>query len=215
MPKGYLSRSDLKDYKVLNQAPTKVTYRGYDVYGMAPSSSGGSTVGEALNILERTDLTGKTTEQVLHHYLEASALAFADRAKYLGDPRYVDVPLADPAERQVRHRACLLHRPGQGLGEAGRGRRRRGVRRRVPAAPAARGTVDNDTENISTTNLTVADKWGNVVEYTLTIEQTGGSGMVVPRLRLPAQQRADRLLDRLRREPTPTASSRASVRARR
>jgi gamma-glutamyltranspeptidase/glutathione hydrolase len=51
----------------------------------------------------------------------------------------------------------------------------------VCGAPAARGAVDADTENISTTNLTVADKWGNVVEYTLTIEQTGGSGMVVPR----------------------------------
>ena len=51
----------------------------------------------------------------------------------------------------------------------------------VCGAPAARGTVDADTENISTTNLTVADKWGNVVEYTLTIEQTGGSGMAVPR----------------------------------
>ena len=48
------------------------------------------------------------------------------------------------------------------------------------AAPSAKGTTDADTENISTTNLTVADQWGNVVEYTLTIEQTGGSGMVVP-----------------------------------
>jgi len=48
------------------------------------------------------------------------------------------------------------------------------------AASAAKGTTDADTENISTTNLTVADQWGNVVEYTLTIEQTGGSGMVVP-----------------------------------
>ena len=48
-----------------------------------------------------------------------------------------------------------------------------------PAAAAA-PAVERDTENISTTNLTVADKWGNVVEYTLTIEQTGGSGIVVP-----------------------------------
>ena len=47
--------------------------------------------------------------------------------------------------------------------------------------PATKGTTDADTENISTTNLTVADRWGNVVEYTLTIEQTGGSGQVVPR----------------------------------
>ena len=55
------------------------------------------------------------------------------------------------------------------------------VRRRCAPPRRRAATVDADTENISTTNLTVADKWGNVVEYTLTIEQTGGSGMVVPR----------------------------------
>ena len=51
----------------------------------------------------------------------------------------------------------------------------------VCGAARTDGTTDADTENVSTTNLTVADKWGNVVEYTLTIEQTGGSGQVVPR----------------------------------
>ncbi len=179
VPRGYLSRSDLRDYKVLGQAPTKVSYRGYDVYGMAPSSSGGSTVGEALNILERTDFTAKTTEQVLHTYLEAGALAFADRAKYLGDPRYVDVPLPDLlSDTFAAERACAIN-PAKAATKpvaAGDAAAYDGI---CPA-PAARGTTDTDTENISTTNLTVADKWGNVVEYTLTIEQTGGSGMVVP-----------------------------------
>ncbi|BAS18126.1 gamma-glutamyltranspeptidase [Arthrobacter sp. Hiyo8] len=50
----------------------------------------------------------------------------------------------------------------------------------VCPASAAALADEKDTENISTTNMTVADKWGNVVEYTLTIEQTGGSGIVVP-----------------------------------
>lgn len=180
VPRGYLSRSDLKDYKVLNQAPTKVSYRGYDVYGMAPSSSGGSTIGEALNILERTDFTGKTREQVLHHYLEASSLAYADRARYLGDPRYVDVPLPTLlSDKYATERACSIDPAKASVKPvaAGDAAAYDGV---CPPAPAARGTVDNDTENISTTNLTVADKWGNVAEYTLTIEQTGGSGMVVP-----------------------------------
>lgn len=180
VPRGYLSRSDLKDYQVLNQAPTKVSYRGYDVYGMAPSSSGGSTIGEALNILERTDFTGKTREQVLHHYLEASSLAYADRAKYLGDPRYVDVPLPTLlSDKYATERACSIDPAKASVKPvaAGDAAAYDGV---CPPAPAARGTVDNDTENISTTNLTVADKWGNVAEYTLTIEQTGGSGMVVP-----------------------------------
>jgi gamma-glutamyltranspeptidase/glutathione hydrolase len=147
---------------------------------MAPSSSGGSTVGEALNIMERTDFTGKTPEQVLHTYLEAGALAFADRAKYVGDPRFVDVPLPTLlSDKYAAERACNINptlaapKPvAAGDASAYDG---------VCPAPAARGTVDADTENISTTNLTVADKWGNVAEYTLTIEQTGGSGMVVPR----------------------------------
>ena len=78
-------------------------YRDLDVYGMAPSSSGGTTVGEALNILEPFDLSGMSRPSALHHYLEASALAFADRGKYVGDPAFVDVPtdaLTDPAVRQ-------------------------------------------------------------------------------------------------------------------
>ncbi len=180
VPRGYLSRSDLRDYKVLNQAPTKISYRGYDVYGMAPSSSGGSTIGEALNILERTDLTAKSTEQVLHHYLEAGALAFADRGKYVGDPRFVEVPLPTLlSDKYAAERACAIDPTKAAVKPvpAGNTAAYDGV---CSPARAAGGTLDADTENISTTNLTVADKWGNVVEYTLTIEQTGGSGMVVP-----------------------------------
>jgi gamma-glutamyltranspeptidase/glutathione hydrolase len=179
VPPGYLTRRDLRDYKVLSQRPTKSTYRGHDVYGMAPSSSGGTTVGEVLNILERYDLSAMTPEQALHHYLEASALAYADRAKYLGDPAYTDVPtrrLLD--DRFAAERACALN-PAKAATKpvaAGDVTSYDGV----CAPTTAKGTTDADTENISTTNLTVADRWGNVVEYTLTIEQTGGSGMVVP-----------------------------------
>ncbi|WP_107771696.1 gamma-glutamyltransferase [Nocardioides sediminis] len=180
VPRGYLSRKDLKNYKVLNQKPSRSSYRGYDVYGMNPSSSGGTTVGEALNILERYNLAGMTPTQALHHYLEASALSFADRGKYLGDPAFVDVPIGDLlSDRYAAERACAIS-PTKALTKptaAGDVTSYDGVCN----APAARGTVDADTENISTTNLTVADKWGDVVEYTLTIEQTGGSGMVVPR----------------------------------
>ncbi|WP_210502913.1 gamma-glutamyltransferase [Nocardioides xinjiangensis] len=180
VPPGYLSRRDLKTYEVLVQRPTRVDYRGYDVYGMAPSSSGGTTVGEALNILERYDLSSMTAEQALHHYLEASALAFADRGKYVGDPAFVDVPVRRLLDdRYAAERACLLNPT-------------RAATKPVPAGDVtsydgvcsptkADGVTDADTENISTTNLTVADRWGNVVEYTLTIEQTGGSGQVVPR----------------------------------
>ena len=180
VPAGWLTARDLRDYKVRSQRAAKTSYRGHDVYGMAPSSSGGTTVGEALNILERYDLSAMTPEQALHHYLEASALAYADRGKYLGDPAFVDVPtkrLLD--DRFAAERACLLN-PTKAATKpvpAGDVTSYDGV---CAAASSAKGTTDADTENISTTNLTVADQWGNVVEYTLTIEQTGGSGMVVP-----------------------------------
>ncbi|HSF38097.1 MAG TPA: gamma-glutamyltransferase [Nocardioides sp.] len=179
VPAGWLTARDLRDYRVRSQRAARTSYRGHDVYGMAPSSSGGTTVGEALNILERYDLSSMTAEQALHHYLEASALAYADRGKYLGDPAFVDVPtkrLLD--DRFAAERACFLN-PTKAATKpvaAGDVTSYDGV-----CSPStAKGTTDADTENISTTNLTVADQWGNVVEYTLTIEQTGGSGMVVP-----------------------------------
>lgn len=179
VPVGRMTAADLAGYRVLDQAPTHVNYRGYDVYGMAPSSSGGTTVGESLNILAQFDLSSTDKPAAYHHYLEASALAFADRGKYVGDPAFVDVPTAELTDPVFgKERACKLNpleaatkpvAPGDVTGYDG-----------VCPAPAAALADESDTENISTTNLTVSDKWGNVVEYTLTIEQTGGSGIVVP-----------------------------------
>ncbi|MDN4645278.1 gamma-glutamyltransferase [Arthrobacter sp. PsM3] len=179
VPVGHLTTADLAAYRPLDQAPTHVDYRGLDVYGMAPSSSGGTTAGEALNILDSFNLSGMSTPGALHHYLEASALAFADRGKYVGDPAFGDVPtaaLTDPLFG--KERACRID-PLQAAAKPvlpGDVSAYDGV---CPAA-AASPADEKDTENISTTNLTVADKWGNVAEYTLTIEQTGGSGIVVP-----------------------------------
>ncbi|NMR30660.1 gamma-glutamyltransferase [Crystallibacter degradans] len=179
VPVGHMTTADLAAYEALDQDPAHVEYRGLDVYGMAPSSSGGTTVGEALNILDTVNLSEMTVPGALHHYLEASALAFADRGKYLGDPAFVDVPtaaLTDPLFG--KERACRID-PLQAAEKPvapGDVSEYDGVCPAAAAAPAD----EKDTENISTTNLTVADKWGNVVEYTLTIEQTGGSGIVVP-----------------------------------
>ena len=179
VPVGSMTMADLAAYRVLDQAPTHVDYRGLDVYGMAPSSSGGTTVGEALNILHPLNLSGMSRPDALHFYLEASALAFADRGKYVGDPAFVDVPTAALVDARFgkerscqidpRHAAAKPVPPGDVATFDG-----------VCPAAAAAPSLARDTENISTTNMTVADKWGNVVEYTLTIEQTGGSGIVVP-----------------------------------
>jgi gamma-glutamyltranspeptidase/glutathione hydrolase len=179
VPKGFMTRQDLRRYRVLAKPPTRVSYRGNQVYGMAGASSGGTAVGEALNILERFDLAAMDDVEALHHYLEASALAFADRAEYVGDPAFVDVPRSVLlSQRYADERACQID-PAQALPKPTTPGDVTSYDGRCDAPPA-RGRVAADTEHTSTTHLTVADRWGNVVAYTLTIEQTGGSGIVVP-----------------------------------
>jgi gamma-glutamyltranspeptidase/glutathione hydrolase len=147
---------------------------------MAPSSSGGTTVGEALDILEGYPLSTMTDADALHRYLESSALAFADRGAYVGDPAYVDVPQHDLlSQKYADERRCLID-PAHAMQKPTAPGDVTSYDGQCGGATTRRGTTPGDTENVETTNLTVADKWGDVVEYTLTIEQTGGSGIVVP-----------------------------------
>ncbi|WNI18593.1 gamma-glutamyltransferase [Actinacidiphila sp. ITFR-21] len=173
---GDLTTGDLASYRAKKQAPTHTTYRGLDVYGPAPSSSGGTTVAEALNILEHTDLAHADEAQYLHHYIEASRIAFADRGRWVGDPAFEQVPTAGlTSKRFAASRACLIKDDAVLTSPLAPG---------DPAHPAACGAsgqaAPTTYEGENTTHLTVADKWGNVVSYTLTIEQTGGSAITVP-----------------------------------
>ncbi|MER5939991.1 gamma-glutamyltransferase [Streptomyces sp. NPDC001928] len=174
--RGDVTAKDLAAYRVKSQAPSKTSYHGLGVYSMAPSSSGGTTVGEALNILESTDLSKASQAQYLHRYIEASRIAFADRGRWVGDPAFEDVPTKELlSQRYADSRACLIKDDAVLTSPVAPGDPR------DPAACDARGTAAPTTyEGDSTTHLTVADKWGNVVSYTLTIEQTGGSGITVP-----------------------------------
>ncbi|HEX6584069.1 MAG TPA: gamma-glutamyltransferase, partial [Thermoleophilaceae bacterium] len=90
---GLITLRDLRRYAAPERTPTRIGYRGLDVWGIGPPSSGGSTVGEALNILEGYALSSMTREAALHFFLEASRFSFADRGAYLADPAYFDVPL--------------------------------------------------------------------------------------------------------------------------
>ncbi|MFD8734566.1 gamma-glutamyltransferase [Streptomyces sp. NPDC059618] len=173
---GKLSLKDLAAYRAKRQAPTRTSYRGLNVYSIAPSSSGGTTVGEALNILERTDLSKASETQYLHHFIEASRIAFADRGRWVGDPAFEDVPTKGLlSQRYADGRACLIKDDAVLTSPLAPGDPSR------PAACGATGTAAPTTyEGENTTHLTVADKWGDVVAYTLTIEQTGGSGITVP-----------------------------------
>ena len=173
---GLMTMRDLRGYRAPERPATHVGYRGLDVFGMGPPSSGGSTVGEALNILEGYDLSAMSREEALHFYLEASRYAFADRNAYLADSDFVDVPLAGllsdcfAAERRSLITEAAATSP-------------------VPpgdpfpcqdGAPAGSTHATSSTAPGATTHLTVSDRDGNVVAYTFTIESTGGNGMVVP-----------------------------------
>jgi gamma-glutamyltranspeptidase/glutathione hydrolase len=174
---GFIDERDLRAYDAVERAPSHVRYRGLDVFGMGPPSSGGTTVGEALNILEGYALGSMPREEAMHRRLEASRLAFADRNAYVADPAYFRVPLRGLLSDgfAATRRAAIGDRAGTS-----------------PAAPGDPypfdGTDDDGSGEASvtparagsTTHISVSDRAGDVVSYTYTIESTGGSALVVP-----------------------------------
>jgi gamma-glutamyltranspeptidase / glutathione hydrolase len=174
---GLMTTDDLARYTAPRRKPTKVRYRGLRVYSMGPPSSGGSTVGEVLNILGGYSPLGASREEMIHRSLEAQRYAFADRNAYLADPAYFDVPLKGLLSKSfARERRSLITDraatspvprgdPYDNQGSSGR-------------AGSASATISHPGQ--STTHLVTADRRGNVVSYTFTIESTGGNGVVVP-----------------------------------
>jgi gamma-glutamyltranspeptidase/glutathione hydrolase len=163
---GLMTERDLRRYRARQRLPTRVAYRGLDVFSMGPPSSGGTTVGEALNILEQVENYPALSEpEKLHYFLEASRYAFADRGAYLGDPSFSDVPVATLLSDSfaATRRAAITTAAANAS---------------VPAA--AIPTTEISRPEQSTTHLTVADRNGMVVSYTFTIVSTGGNGIVVP-----------------------------------
>ncbi|WP_459645901.1 gamma-glutamyltransferase [Kineococcus sp. NUM-3379] len=174
---GGMTRADLEAYTAPERPATRVRYRGLDVWGFPPPSSGGTTVGEALNILESSPLATMSGTQAAHHVLEASALAFADRNRWVGDPDVQDVPTRSLLSQAFADsRACLVDPTRTLPRPVAPGSLRYGE---SACESAGTGTATG-YEGDSTTHLVTSDREGNVVSYTLTIEQTGGSGIVVP-----------------------------------
>jgi gamma-glutamyltranspeptidase/glutathione hydrolase len=160
---GLITQQDLARYRFHRRAPVRGTYRGYEIVGVGPTSSGGTHIVQILNLLEGFDLaaSGFGTAATLHLIAEALAIAFADRRAYLGDPAFVDVPVAwltskdYAAERRARIDPAHAgdHAPGD--------------------RPAER-------EGANTTHLTVMDRAGNVVAMTQTLQMLFGSKVTVP-----------------------------------
>ncbi len=162
---GLITKKDLEEYEADEQEVIHGTYRGYDVYGMSPPSSGGVAVVEMLNILEGYNLKeiGHNSALYLHLLTEAMRAAFADRAEHLGDPRFnPNMPLKELTSKD--HAAK--------------------IRRSIDwyAATESDSSKFNQVifeESEETTHFSVVDAEGNAVSMTYTLEYSYGSGITV------------------------------------
>ncbi|MEZ5714226.1 MAG: gamma-glutamyltransferase [Paracoccaceae bacterium] len=170
---GLMTETDMALYQVKEREPVCAGYRGMQVCGMGPPSSGGTTVGQILGLLEPYDLAalGPESPEAWRLIGDASRLAFADRGRYLADSDYVPVPvkgLLDPA--YLGQRAQLL-RGDDALPEVAPGK---------PEFDHAGLRADDDAIELpSTSHLSIVDSMGNVLAMTTSVENAFGSRMMV------------------------------------
>lgn len=161
---GLITRADLKAYQAKERAPIRGTYRGHEIIGMPPPSSGGISVQMMLNILEGYDLAaaGFGSARSVHLTAEAMRRAFADRARYIGDPDFVtDMPVEQ-----------LISKP---YAEE--------LRKTISPSRASKSSPDSftwTTESPETTHFSVVDAQRDAVSMTYTLEYGYGSRIVVP-----------------------------------
>ncbi|XYI00131.1 gamma-glutamyltransferase [Sorangium sp. So ce1128] len=183
---GVIELSDLQDYEVRLRPAVSTTYRDYTIYSVGLPSSGGITLAEALNLLEGYDTATLAPVEVLHRYLGASRLAFADRGAFLGDPEFVDAPVKGLLSKDYADsRRALVDLVQAPTAAAAPGDPYAFQTDPSPApgrGPAERGggAGPKDADDNETTHITVSDAAGNIVAYTCTIEYEGGNGIVVP-----------------------------------
>ena len=161
---GLITREDLKRYAVYRRPVLRGSYRGYEVLAPPPVSSGGTGLLECLNLLEGYDLKGMGfgSSRYLHHVAEALRRAFADRARFLGDPAFVkDMPV----ERLIsKEYAASLRK----------------TIRENRASVSSPQSFEWPAEGSETTHFSVVDEERNAVALTYTLEDSYGSGIVVP-----------------------------------
>lgn len=166
MPKneGIITAKDFANYELKIRQPVKTTYRDYTIYGFPPPSSGGVHVGQILNMLEQFDVSGLSVSDRYQLLAEAMKIAFADRAHWLGDPDFVDVP--------------------RGLIDKGYAKElAKGIDLKKANKVAKHGTPPNNSTDIfgkHTTHIATADKDGNWVAITTTVNTGFGSKVIVP-----------------------------------
>lgn len=176
---GSMTDEDLENYELSIDEPIWGEFQGYDIASMPPPSSGGVFLLQMLSILDGFDLSQYDVKswEKYHLMAETMHLAYADRAAYAGDPDFVDVPLTGLlhpdyiAERQALIDVNSVNQNPE-AGDPWQ------YENTAPGYEAAE--QPDDKEIGETTHFTVADRWGNVVSYTTTIEQVFGTGIMVP-----------------------------------
>jgi gamma-glutamyltranspeptidase/glutathione hydrolase len=174
---GMLTLDDLAAYRVRIKPPVCIAYRGHEVCGMGPPSSGGLTVGQILGLLSSFDMAGQSPDDPRTWRLigDASRLAFADRGRYMADSDFVPVPsagLLDPL--YLQERALLI---GQGAGKA---LDKQAVRPGEPQWDHALNLADGEALELpSTSHFVIVDERGDIVSMTTTIENGFGSRLMV------------------------------------
>jgi gamma-glutamyltranspeptidase/glutathione hydrolase len=167
---GVLSLTDLQIYKVEERPAVCVPFRGYQVCGMGPPSSGALTVGQILGLLNQFPPGSSNDPQTLRLIGDASRLAFADRGRYMADSDFVPMPTKGLlAQDYLSERAKLLNGP-DALTEA------------VPGNPgyshASLWADDVSLELPSTSHISIVDRFGNALSMTTTIENSFGSRLM-------------------------------------
>ena len=165
---GLITKEDLAAYEAKVRVPVKGTYRGFDIISMPPPSSGGVALVEMLNILEPLDLKAKglLTAPALHAQIEAMRRAYLDRARYLGDPDFVDVPVARLTSKEHARQVAATIAADKASSSADLGKDLLGV-------------VVTAQEPDATTHYSVVDRTGMAVATTTTLEGSFGSHVVV------------------------------------
>ncbi len=171
---GILTEDDLAGYRPVWREPVRGSYRGFEVVSFPPPSSGGVILIEILHILEHFDVAARPpgSSRSLHLISEAMKLAFADRAAWLGDPDFVDVPVAGLVSKEYAARlARRINPPWYRRAPWNWFRREVAIRVEAPGEPPRDG---------GTTHLSVTDAGGGAVAITKTINTPFGSGITVP-----------------------------------
>ncbi len=160
---GRMSLQDLANYEAIAREPVKGDYRGYEIVSMPPPSSGGIHIIQILNTLEGYPLKdyGQNSAQTIHLMAEAMQLAYADRAEYLGDSDFIDVPASGLTSQPYADKLRGLIDPNK-------------------ATPAATIKANNPLpyESDQTTHFSIVDKDGNAIANTYTLNFSYGTGLV-------------------------------------